>query len=952
MKHLFSIVFTAFLWLGVLVSAAPLSEQTLLEAASAWLKQNALFQQFAPGAAPSAVTALGEALGEATLAVVHLHPCGYVVMSTDDALPPVVAFSEAASMPDDLTTGSPLADLLKAQSLRFAALLAQPQTRGSEDYFARNRSQWGRLRGTGETRAAPLEPDPSTIIQPPLLSTLWGQNEPYNHYLPTSDNSTYIRTVAGCIPTAIAQIMKYHHWPPRGQGRQSHTDSSWGIHATLAANLALPFAWDVMQDAYGGGDPLAPANLAIARTCLALGVLFKSDYEIEGTATFGSEVPPAFANHLFFQSGEYKRSDISPHYSNYISQAALFANIRSDILARRPVYVGFSSKPNVSGHGFVVDGLLTDSGVDYYHFNYGWDGRHNGWYRLNDGHEDTVIDEGITNIQPQFMPQFNETAYEQGPNFTLAWQFPQYHAAAVTAFRLQATRNGHTDTLASNIPPDARSWDLANQPVGEVTYSLAAQKGGAWQPAATMMIAVTPAPAELQMAILTPVVTGFNTDPFVVDINVSDRPGLALSADTSRPDLFPAANLRFSGQGSNRTLTLTPAMTTRAGNVLVWITATVGKAQVTATADLLVNFPKTPVVGAGEAVNCPGQEFFTDGHVYWRVQTETAFSPPSALQGGGLDDDEYPLLYKNEFSRLYTYVTGPCVVAFQWKVSSQPQTEKYPDADYLIFAVNDVEIDRISGYRNWKNYTIVIPEPGTHTISWTYLRGDGIVYMYDDSGWIDDFSCVPLYPVNVSRGNASSDHHELAASILAADGDTVNLIAQPTQNGERFRYWKTEPAVNLADAASVETTFIMPATAVTVTAIFKADVEIPLIPGWNLVGLPVTLEAIDALPLAGLPVYACRLAAGQAHYARATTYAGGQAYWIFHDGANAFTLALSGQMTPAELPTEPGWHLVAPTIATPIPDHARAWKWNGKRYKTVAGGVITPPEAYWLYIYP
>ncbi len=68
MKHLFSIVFTAFLWLGVLVSAAPLSEQTLLEAASAWLKQNALFQQFAPGAAPSAVTALGEAVVRALTA--------------------------------------------------------------------------------------------------------------------------------------------------------------------------------------------------------------------------------------------------------------------------------------------------------------------------------------------------------------------------------------------------------------------------------------------------------------------------------------------------------------------------------------------------------------------------------------------------------------------------------------------------------------------------------------------------------------------------------------------------------------------------------------------------------------------------------------------------------------------------------------------------------------------
>ncbi|HOG51588.1 MAG TPA: hypothetical protein PKY10_13440 [Lentisphaeria bacterium] len=522
----------------------------------------------------------------------------------------------------------------------------------------------------------------------------------------------------------------------------------------------------------------------------------------------------------------------------------------------------------------------------------------------------------------------------------------------MTAFRLQATRNGQTATLTSNIPPGARSWNLANQPAGEVTYSLAAQKNGAWQPPATVTVSVTPTPAKLQMAILTPVVTGFNTGPLTIDINVSDRPGLTLDAATSRPDLFPAANLRFSGQGPNRTLTLTPATTTRAGNVLVWITATAGKAQITATADLIVKFQGTPIAGAGEAVNCPGQEFFTEGHVNWRVQTDTAFSPPSALQGGGLGDDGYPLLYNNEFSRLYTYVAGPCVVAFQWKVSSQPKTEAYPDADYLIFAVDDVEINRIAGNRNWKDYAIVIPEPGLHTVSWTYLKGDGIIFMYNDSGWIDDFSCVPLYPVNVAGGNAASEHYESGAAILAAAGDTVTLVAQPAPNGVRFRRWETAPAVNLENAGSAETTFIMPAVPVAATAFFEAGVEITLTPGWNLVGLPVTLEAADVIPLAGRPACACQIVDGQPHYAKATTFAGGRAYWLFHGGANDLPLPLTGLTTTAELPTAPGWHLVAPCAATPIPDHANAWKWNGRRYKAVTSGVITPPEACWLYIYP
>ena len=955
MKHLFSTVLTVFLWFTTLAAAAPLSKQTLLEAASAWLKQNAVFQQSAPDAAVAAVTVLDNAQAQAKLAIVHLHPRGYIVMSMDDALHPIVAFSEVASLTHGLAPSSPLAALLQAQNQRFAEILTQPQTRSETDYFARNRSQWERLCAAGQTRAAPLEPGPaSTIIQPPLLSTSWGQNEPYDHYLPTSDKSIYDRAVAGCVPVAIAQIIKFHHWPPRGQGTKSYIDDEGEIRATLAANLALPFAWDVMQDAYAGAgvDPTAPANLAVARTCLALGVFFESDYEIDGTGTFSNDIPQVFADHLFFQSDGFKMSNIESYYGNYISQDALYANIRSDILAGRPAYVGFADQV-LGGHSFVADGLLTDSGTDYYHFNYGWSGYDNGWYRLTDGYEDTVITNGINNIQPQFMPQFDEIAYEQSPNFTLNWQFPQYHAASVTAFRLQATRNRRTETLASNIPPDARSWNLANQPAGEVTYSLAAKwDGGAWQPAATVTVAVTPTPAELQMAVLTPLVTGFNTVPFTVDINVSDRPGLTLSAATSRPDIFPAANLKFSGQGPNRTLTLTPATTTRAGNVLVWITAKVGKAQITATADLIVNFQGTPLPGADVAVNCPGQEFFTDGHALWRVQNETVFSPPTALQGGGLrlnDEGELvPYLYDNEFSRLCTYVTGPCAIAFQWKVSSQPESEEYPDADYLIFAIDDMEIDRIAGKRNWKDFAIDILEPGMHTLSWTYLKGDGEWFMNDDSGWIDDFFYVPLYQVNVTGGNASSEYYEPAAAIFAAAGDVVTLTAKA---GKRFRRWETEPDGILENAENAETTFIMPEEPVTATAIFEADVEITLAPGWNLIGLPVTLEAGDALPLEGLPAHTCQLIDGKQHYVKATTFTGGQAYWLFHDGLNALSLKLTGQSTTAELPTEPGWHLVAPTAATTIPDHANAWKWNGRSYEAVTGD-ITPPEACWLYIHP
>jgi hypothetical protein len=226
--------------------------------------------------------------------------------------------------------------------------------------------------------------------------------------------------------------------------------------------------------------------------------------------------------------------------------------------------------------------------------------------------------------------------------------------------------------------------------------------------------------------------------------------------------------------------------------------------------------------------------------------------------------------------------------------------------------------------------------------------------MYDDCGWLVDFSCVPLYAVNVTGGTAAWGNETPTAVLLAAAGETVTLTARTATGNERFRRWDTTPTVNLDDPEAATTSFIMPAAPVAAAALFEADVDIAINPGWNLVGLPVTLEAADAIPLADLPAFFCQLVDGQPHYAKATVFPGGQAYWLFHGGADILTLQLTGLPVTTELPAAPGWHLVAPVAATPLPEHAEAWQWNGRAYEAGAGAGATllPPGAYWLHIHP
>jgi len=87
--------------------------------------------------------------------------------------------------------------------------------------------------------------------------------------------------------------------------------------------------------------------------------------------------------------------------------------------------------------------------------------------------------------------------------------------------------------------------------------------------------------------------------------------------------------------------------------------------------------------------------------------------------------------------REYT-VTGPAVVDFWWKVSSE---QIY---DTFSYSVNGVNQETISGEVDWTYRTLTLPA-GAHTIRWTYDKdaADGIG---QDAGWLDDFAVYPATP--------------------------------------------------------------------------------------------------------------------------------------------------------------------------------------------------------------
>ena len=93
-KHRFWQLTVLFIMSLLVIShAADVSKDDLMAASRKWIEDNAVFKLELPNAVPEKATQLADDDGKAMpLWRVDLAPSGYLVMSSDDTLPHVVAF--------------------------------------------------------------------------------------------------------------------------------------------------------------------------------------------------------------------------------------------------------------------------------------------------------------------------------------------------------------------------------------------------------------------------------------------------------------------------------------------------------------------------------------------------------------------------------------------------------------------------------------------------------------------------------------------------------------------------------------------------------------------------------------------------------------------------------------------------------------------------------------------
>ena len=292
---------------------------------------------------------------------VYSTSAGFVIVSGDDNVTPILGFSEESSF--DYSKISPeTAYWLSKYQLEIAYVMAHNTPASPTTTNA-----WEMLQSSSVPSV-----DAKTTNVPYLVHSTWNQSPLYNAMCPKSGVDT---ALTGCVATAMVQVMKYWKWPATGTGSHSYNASGYGMQT---ANFGVTtYNWTNMPNS------IITYNDDVEQLNYQAGVSVNMGY---GATESGSYV--TIAESPIINCAEYALKT----YFNYVptlhgvfrtdyDDSTWVSILKNEFTHARPViYSGFGS---AGGHCWIGDGFTTFAGANYIHFNWGWGGYCNGNFLMN-----------------------------------------------------------------------------------------------------------------------------------------------------------------------------------------------------------------------------------------------------------------------------------------------------------------------------------------------------------------------------------------------------------------------------------------------------------------------------------------------------------------------------------------------------------------------------------------
>ena len=413
MKRIFLVVLVAPLALA----AAEVSRDDAAIAARAWVDRGYAMGKLPAGRTVAGVDEVTDPDTGAQLRIVRFSGGGYVVLSADDLVDPVIAFSEKGTGLD-IDDDNPFWSLLRSDiAAREAAAGVERGKSAAPKKGAgtvlklsgqtATQRKWAELlsdgtsgsggQGTHVLKAAAGLSSLSDIRVDSFVKSRWSQSNHANTPIgvPCYNYYTTNHYVCGCVATAQAQLMRYWKYPTANEPVEPFYNLCWVDNKYIFPDImGGTYDWDKMPL-----EPMWVADIteeecqAIGKLTYDIGVTVGMSWKSGGSsANVPSSVASLMNNYHYasaqavsYQSGSCKLD---------LFKKALIPNFD----ARCPCLLSIQGS---GGHAVLADGYGYSDGNFFIHVNMGWSGSGDAWYNPPKIEEYTSIRAYVYNVFPR-----------------------------------------------------------------------------------------------------------------------------------------------------------------------------------------------------------------------------------------------------------------------------------------------------------------------------------------------------------------------------------------------------------------------------------------------------------------------------------------------------------------------------------------------------------------------
>jgi len=209
----------------------------------------------------------------------------------------------------------------------------------------------------------------------------WAQSYPFNYKCPEVKAGQ--KGLAGCLPVALCEIMCFYGWPESAEGTLPSYAAVEGSSTQYGGyELGTVYNWTELKKISGDNASSVSANIRdnVSQLLLDVGLCVKAGYTTNGTGASSEEVVYKFC-------GPFKyRKDARYEKRAFYDEEVWQEMITDEIDKGRPIFysgVSLSKQLEQTGHAFVLDGYDSDG---YVHINWGWANGSNGYFWLGESY--------------------------------------------------------------------------------------------------------------------------------------------------------------------------------------------------------------------------------------------------------------------------------------------------------------------------------------------------------------------------------------------------------------------------------------------------------------------------------------------------------------------------------------------------------------------------------------